>query len=110
MMMTLQDLTRPYVKLYECVRKYIWPYNIVEDLADLEVAVYNRFPDIDEVKTKFEKFYRDIELECRDDEELKAQVEAFRKVLDSNDKIYSKILKLEEVYEDEDTEIIEEAD
>lgn len=104
-MITLQDLTRQYVKLYECVRKYIWPFKTVEDLAELEIAVYNRFPDIEEVRVKFEKFYRDIQLECKEDEELNKEVEAFRKVLDSDDIMYSKILKVNEVYDYEDSEI-----
>lgn len=104
-MITLQDLTREYVKLYECVRRYIWPYDTVEDLAELEIAIYNRFPNIEDVRKKFETFYRDIQLECKADKELQGQVDAFRKVLDSEDIVYSKLYKVEEVYDYEDSEI-----
>lgn len=103
-MITLQDLTRQYVKLYECVRNYIWPFETVQDLAELEIAIYNRFPDIEDVKSKFDKFYRDIQLECKDDEELNAQVEAFRDIINSEDIIYSLLYRVNEVYDYENTE------
>lgn len=104
-MISLQDLTRQYVKLYKCLREYIWPFDIVADLAELEIAVYNRFPDIDEVKSKFDKLYRDIELECKADKELDEQVKAFRRVIDSQDIVYSKIYKVDEVYDYENPEV-----
>ena len=63
-MITQQDLARKYVKLYECVRQYIWPVETVQDLAELEVATYERFPEIEEIRKKFDVFYRDIQLEC----------------------------------------------
>lgn len=103
-MITLQDLTRQYVKLYECVRNYIWPFATVQDLAELEIAIYNRFPNIEDVKSKFDKFYRDIQLECKDDEELNAQVEAFRDIINSEDIIYSLLYRVNEVYDYENTE------
>lgn len=96
-MITQQDLARQYVKLYECVRQYIWPYETVVDLANLEISVYNRFPDKEEVKKNFDQFYRDIELECQQDEDLKKQVKAFRELLDSDENIYSKLLVVNEV-------------
>lgn len=104
-MITLTDLTRQYIKMYEVARRYIWPYNTVEDLADLEVAIYNRFPDIKDVRTKFDRFYRDIQLECRYDEELDRVVNALRDIVYSDDLMYSPIIKLNEVYDYEDTEI-----
>lgn len=103
-MITLQDLTRQYVKMYEAVRKYIWPFETVQDLAELEIAIYNRFPDIENVKSKFNKFYQDIRLECQEDEELDAQIEVLRDIINSEDIVYSLLYKVNEVYDYEDTE------
>lgn len=104
-MITLTDLTRQYIKMYEVVRQYIWPYATVEDLANLEVAIYNRFPDIGDVKSKFDKFYRDIQLECKDDEELDSAVNALKEVIYSDDSMYSPLSKVNEVYEYEDSKV-----
>ena len=103
-MITLQDLTRQYVKLYEYVRNYIWPFDTVQDLAELEIAIYNRFPDIEDVKSKFNKFYQDIRIECNEDEELNRQVEALRDIINSEDIIYSLLYRVNEVYDYENTE------
>ena len=49
-MLNSSELQQSYIKLYKALRNYIWPYNKVELLGFLEVAVYDRFPDIDKVK------------------------------------------------------------
>lgn len=103
-MISQKDLARQYVKLYECVRQYIWPYETVEDLAELEIAAYNLFPDLEDVRRKFDKFYRDIELECLEDEELNKQVKAFKAIIESEDPVYSKLTKVNEVETYENTE------
>ena len=102
-MITQQDLARKYVKLYECVRQYIWPVETVQDLAELEVATYKRFPEIEEIRKKFDVFYRDIQLECLEDEDLNREVKAFKDLIESDDKIYSKLIKVNEVQTYEDT-------
>ena len=102
-MITQQDLARKYVKLYECVRQYIWPVETVQDLAELEVATYERFPEIEEIRKKFDVFYRDIQLECLEDEDLNREVKAFKDIIESDDKIYSKLIKVNEVQTYEDT-------
>lgn len=104
-MITLTDLTRKYVKMYEAVRRYIWPYDTVEDLANLEVAIYNRFPDIEDVRIKFDRFYRDIQLECKNDEDLDSAVSALKDIIYSDDLMYSPLSKVNEVYEYEDSKV-----
>lgn len=60
-MISLQDLERAYVKLYKKLREYIWDVPTVKDLANLEIAVYNRFPDINEVRQCTDKLRSDIQ-------------------------------------------------
>ena len=104
-MMSLTDLTRQYVKFYAALRKYIWPYDTVEKLAELEIAIYNRFPDKDEIKSKFESLYRDIQLECREDEELSLAAQSLRDEIYSTDAMYSLIDRVNEVYDYENNKV-----
>ena len=49
-----------YNRLYKQLRKYIWEFSIVESIADFEVLVYQRFPDVSELKRAYDKLLTDI--------------------------------------------------
>ena len=71
-MITTNDLQRLYVDMYKQIREYLWPFRIVEALADLEIACYKAFPDIDEVKKCFRRLSSEIKFQAdkENDEEL----------------------------------------
>lgn len=50
-----QDYRNIYEKLYDQVRNYLWPYQVLEVLADVETDIYNAFIDIDKLRIDFEK-------------------------------------------------------
>lgn len=116
-MISLQDLQRAYIKLYKKLREYIWDVSTVEDLAELEVAVYNRFPNIREVRsytTKLRSDIRDVinaEKSQRniytDDYTLEDAINEFEELINSEDsnEIYSPLGKVMEVSYSEDQEI-----
>lgn len=90
-MISAKELQNKYNKLYVSLREYIWPLKIVENIADLEVAVYRTFPDIDEVRTCYNVLKMNALRLVKDDEELEGKFEDFREILDSSDNLYSKI-------------------
>lgn len=100
-MITLSDLKRQYVKLYSEVRNYIWPFDTVEDLANLEIAIFSRFPDMHEVRNLFHKFHSDIFKEIHEYDELKEAVDKFQEFIDQNEEIYSQLTSVTEEYTDE---------
>lgn len=106
-MITTNDLQRLYVDMYKQIREYLWPFRIVEAIADLEIACYKAFPDIDEVKKNFTRLSSEIKFQAdkEDDEELLKSIEKFQKFLDDEenmDGVYSKLDSVREVKDNED--------
>lgn len=91
MMVTSKQIQNLYTKLYPCLREYIWPMDNVVDIAELEIAVFDRFPDLDNIKNRFRK----IEYMCKplinDDEDLKLKLDKFNNFLDNSNTIYAKL-------------------
>ena len=69
---TSSDIQVKYQKLYRFLMQYLWQYNVVEDLANLEIACYQRFPDKEEMLRCLKKLNNGIKStynELSDDEE-----------------------------------------
>lgn len=104
-----------YNKLYIQLRKYIWDFKTVEDLADFEISVYRRFPDKEDIEKVFYRLKRDITTSdiYREDEDLKYAVEAFENQLDETDQFYADLDTFREVVdtnENDDSEEQEESE
>lgn len=94
-------LQSAYVDLYTQVRKYIWEFAVVAMLADLEISVYQTFPDLPQVKLNFQKFRSAVSETASEDEELQQVLSAFSEILESADSIYAKLFQVQEVLQDE---------
>ena len=46
---TSSDIQVKYEKLYKFLMQFLWEFKVVQDLANLELAVFKRFPDKDEM-------------------------------------------------------------
>lgn len=102
----MHDISYAYVKLYRELRNYIWPYETVEHIAELEIAVHNRFPNLQDVRTYFNLLRQDINRSNIDDEDLDKAVEQFESYIESDDNtVYATLPKTEEVYPSENKEI-----
>ena len=102
----MHDLSYAYIRLYRQLRNYIWPYETVEHIAELEIAVHNRFPNLDDVRKHFNLLYNDIKRSDIEDEDLDKAVEQFRFRIESeNDTVYAILPMTEEVYPNENKEI-----
>ena len=101
-LISLKDLQRVYEDMYLEIMRYVWSFEAVKKLADLEVATYNRFPDLDEVRKAFSELRRYIEPTVVEDEELKKAVENFESVINSANDVYAKIMQVREDITNED--------
>lgn len=96
-MLSSSEMQNVYVDLYQTMRNYIWSFDVIEQLADLEVEVYRAFPDMLAVRSKFEKLKGLIQEQCRADEDLNAVVETFSETIQSDDALYAKLHQVNEV-------------
>lgn len=48
-MIDTKELQLKYINLYKQLRRYIWDYPSVRLLANLEISIFDRFPNLDEV-------------------------------------------------------------
>ena len=90
-MITSTILQNEYVNLYEEMRKYIWPRDVVSELAGLEIEVYKSFPDVEVAR----KHYNNLKLLCKevtnDDEKLDEAFEDFNSSLNEANSLYAKL-------------------
>ena len=86
-----------YQKLYSALREYLWPFDTVELIADLEIACYQAFPAIEDVKSRISNLRREISSVLKDDEELSTQFDEFEEMLNGQDTVYLTLNKVKEV-------------
>lgn len=67
---TSQDIQNAYLKFYPNMMQYLWDMKAVMNLANLEIAIYQRFPDKEEMLKYANMLERDIQDTYRDDEDL----------------------------------------
>lgn len=103
-------LQSAYNDLYTKLRNYIWEYDTVVKIADLEVATYMAFPDIDNIKRAFSRLSVDIKDSdiYSDDEELQQALDDFEDKLEGADQVFYRLDVPEEVEVVESSETLEE--
>lgn len=89
-MITSRMLQNEYVDLYKAIRCYIWPIQVVEAIANLEIATYKSFPDVDEVKSDLNRVIYFVNLYVNDDEDLKKACDSFKERLNDSS-LYAKL-------------------
>lgn len=57
-----QDIQNVYMDFYTYMMKYLWNLKVVQNLANLEISIFQRFPDKDEM----EKALNALEVEIKD--------------------------------------------
>lgn len=107
------DFQNAYVELYTLMRNYIWDLDVVEMLADVEVAVYDAFIDIDKLNRCFQRLYPEVVDVAKDnsDEEMQDSADAFKKMIDdavaSDESAYMDLHRVQETaIDDNGKEII----
>ena len=106
-----EDIQARYQKLYIEMRKYIWNLDVVERLAELEVAIYHKFPDKADMQSKLGLLNESIhdtysELSQSDDEEFQKAYDLLESIInDYDDTIGCEIYSVMEIPYDIDTEL-----
>ena len=100
-MISSSEIQSAYNDLYKEIRKYIWGFDAVNALADLEIASYTACADVYEIKKRLDLLHMYAKEVERDDEDLKSAFDAFYKLLDDQSDVYVKLLKVKEDIQDE---------
>lgn len=95
-MINASDLQSAYVDMYTELRNYIWSYPTVEAIASLEMAVYQKCPDLDLVRRCFYTLVQMIGNIKYEDEDMKKVFDAFSDIMNSDNSIYSKLSMVNE--------------
>ena len=98
-MISGNELQNAYIDLYSELRRYIWSYQDVRTLANLEIETFKRFPDIDQVRKYLNLMEMSARFVTNDDEDVMLAFQDFKDVLDSIDSpdhLYAKLSEVEE--------------
>lgn len=57
-----QDIQNKYMDFYSYMMQYLWNLKVVQNLANLEISIFQRFPD----KEEMEKALNALEVEIKD--------------------------------------------
>lgn len=78
-------LQNKYIELYKLLRNYLWSFQTVEDIAELEIACFRAIPDINDVRMKLNSVSSAANYVIREDEKIKNCIEEFRDMLNDVD-------------------------
>lgn len=94
---SVKDLQRAYNELYVQLRKYIWGFNVVMDIAELETSVYEACPDMDSVVRNLTRLSTSIRETQLEDEDLDKAICDFQELINDSDGYYLKLVTISEV-------------
>lgn len=83
-----------YNRLYKYIREYIWDFETINALADLEIETYKSFPDLDTLSkclSTLKRLVNNTEV-LLDDEDLNDAFERFQGLLDTKDTLYANLI------------------
>ena len=104
-----QDFRNAYETFYDKFRNYLWPYNVLEDLANVEVDIYTDFFDKDHLQRGLSRLNKSIHDAVKDyeDEDLQKSYDKIVKLLDETDpeQMFYQLDRVEEVNPGEDKQI-----
>ena len=88
-----------YEKFYKEMRNYLWDVATLELLADIEVATYQSFIDLQDLDNKLRRLYQMIRPIAEDDEFLQEAYDNFYDLVQDNKKsnMYCSLYRVEEV-------------
>lgn len=96
-MVTSTQLQNKYIKLYECIRNYIWSYEVIDSLADLEIETFKALPDIMVVKAILDRLHVQTRNICKEDEDLECAFDEFEEILENDTEVCYTITQVNEV-------------
>ena len=110
---TSSDIQVRYEQLYKFLMEYLWEFKVVQALANLEISIFKRFPDKEEMARCLENLRRDIaltynELNEDDEPDFKDAFDKLEEAIDAYDNAGCELYAVQEVIDDpEDVEASE---
>ena len=101
-MISAKSIQHEYDKLYVQLRKYIWSFSIVQTIADIEIASYTLFTDIDDLRRLLNKLKMETLSVYNKDEEYRSALDSFLNLIAETGTIYLKLNQVKEVLSYED--------
>lgn len=106
-MVSATKFQNAYKDLYSQLYKFLWDFRTVELIANLEIAVFQVFPEMAAIEKAYQELLRDVKsTDAYDDEDFKYAFDAFDESLHeetvSDSDIYSELISFDEVIDDED--------
>ena len=96
-MINFADIQVAYNNLYKQVRKYLWDFQAVEALADLEIACYRTCQDLQEISSALNRFVTYTLEVRREDADLDKAINDLQSLIDSDTSTYAKLNRVNEV-------------
>ena len=101
---TSADLQVKYEQLYKFLMDFLWEFTVVQDIANLELAIFKRFPDKEEMEKCLRKLNHSIsytynELSEDDEKEFKEAVEDLEEAIENFEDPGCELYAVEEVVE-----------
>lgn len=102
---TSKDLQVKYEQLYHFLMQYLWEFKTIQEIANLEIAIFKSFPDKDEMMRclrhlKQDIFYTYNELSENDEAEFKETVEDLEQAIENYNDAGVELYGVEEVIDD----------
>lgn len=99
-MVTSSELQYAYNKFYIQMRLYIWDFEVVESLVDLEMNIYKAIPSILDIKKSLKSLKRLIWNTVKEDEtgDFKRSFEKLENLVEEESSTYYSIKKVQEVH------------
>lgn len=102
---TSSDIQVKYEQLYSFLMNYLWEFQVVQALAELEIAVFKRFPDKDEMSRCLRTLRHSIsstynDLNENDEPEFKDAYEELEEAIENYDESGCELYSVQEVIDD----------
>ena len=96
-MISAAQIEKAYNDLYNQFRKYIWDFDTVVALAELETSCYTAFADLDKLRKLLKDLYKLAKDVVKEDEDFQDAFDAFEELIKKDSDIYVKLNVLREV-------------
>lgn len=95
--MNSNEIQNAYVDLYTQMRKYIWPFDVIDILVDLEIESFKSFPDVMKLRELLDRLHREIQSTLSDDKDFETAYSSFKKLIDDDNAMYKLLEQVREV-------------
>ena len=96
-MVSTYKLHQQYIRLYREFRRFIWNWDTVYALAELETEVFQAFPDLNCIRKILEELGRCVKDVQVNDEWLTGELVAMQNLVTDNTDVYLKLKSVREV-------------